>query len=384
MQTQFTYFKSNIKNLNPQEMKKFFAILFAGFLFVFLFSGVNSNTAFAIDSTNAVLEYCTGTWCGYCPCGHQIINQQILPLYPNTVIIGYHGTSSDPWYAYSQTMLSTFGFTAYPTGIISRQSGIQSRSAWLSYVAMYASMAPTLKIELSNKTYNGATRLLSANVAVTALQDLPAGQYNIYYVITEDNLIYAQNHYAACGYSGYINDYVHKHVCKYAVNAPYGDTITTQTWTNGQVKNIQAAITLPTHVVPENCALNVLVYKYGSPLSSGAAIQNGKHETVQNFTPTGIKNENTLTADKYALRQNYPNPFNPMTKIEFSIPQADYVSLKFYDILGNEVGSYLNNYYLTPGVYSAEFDGSKLSSGVYFYTLSSKNFTDTKKMLLVK
>jgi hypothetical protein len=281
-------------------------------------------------------------------------------------------------------MISTFGYTGYPTGAISRQSGIISRGSWFSYIAYVASMTPTIKIELSNKTYNAATRLLSANIAITALADLPSGQYNIFYVITEDNLIYPQNHYASCGYTGYINDYVHKHVCKYAVDAPNGEMITDAAWTNGQVKYKQAAITLPTHVVPNNCHLAVIVYKYGSPISSGAPIQNGVQQTVGSFTPTGVTNENTLTADKYALRQNYPNPFNPMTKIEFSIPKADYVSLKFYDMLGNEVGSYLNNYYLTPGVYSADFDGSKLASGVYFYTLTAKNFTDTKKMLLVK
>lgn len=365
-------------------MKKFFAILSAGFLLVMMLTGVGSNNAYAVDSTNAVLEYCTGTWCGYCPCAHQILDQQILPVYPNTVVIAYHGTSSDPWYPASQTMLSTFGYTGYPTGAISRQSGIISRSAWFSYIAYVASMAPTLKIELSDKTYNAATRLLSANVTMTALADLPSGQYNIFYVITEDNLIYPQNCYAACGYSGYINDYVHKHVNRLAVNAPWGEMITNTTWDSAQVQTKQAAITLPSEVVANNCHIAVVVYKYGSPISSGAPIQNGVQLSVQSFTPTGVTNENTLTADKYALRQNYPNPFNPMTKIEFSIPKADYVSLKFYDILGNEVGSYLNNYYLTPGVYNAEFDGSKLASGVYFYTLTTKNFTDTKKMLLVK
>jgi len=365
-------------------MKKILSFFSVVFLFGALLWGVNTNTALAIDTNNVLLEYCTGTWCGYCPCAHQIINQAILPTYPNTVIIAYHGTSSDPWYAYSQTMLSTFGYSGYPTGVIGRTSGIQSRSAWFSFISAQATYQPGIKVEMQNKVYDAGTRLLSATVNITALQDLPAGQYNIFYVITEDHLVYQQNHYSACGYSGYITDYVHNHVCKLAVDAPYGEMITNATWTNGTVQTKQLSITLPTHVNYSNAHVNVIVYKYGSPLTNSAAVQNSISTPGSTFAVTGVSSIKELTADKYELGQNYPNPFNPQTKINFSVPKADFVSLKFYDIRGKEVASYLNNYYLTPGVYSAEFDGSDLPSGVYFYSLTSKNFTATKKMILVK
>ena len=347
--------------------------------------GFNPSNVYAIDTNNVVLEYCTGTWCGYCPCAHQIIRQNIMPNFPSTVVIAYHGTSSDPWYPYSQTMISTFGFTGYPTGVVGRQSGIISRSSWYSYIYYLASQAPGVKIVLSNKSYNGGTRVLSANVAVTALQDLPSAQYNIFFVITENNLIYPQNSYSACGYSGYINDYVHDHVNKYAVDAPWGSMITNGAWNANVTYNIPMSITLPSHVVPANCDLNIIVYKYQPPsITSNCNVQNGSRVAVNTFPLTGISNNNTISPDKYTLYQNYPNPFNPMTKIVFTIPKSDYVTLKFYNVLGMEVATYLNNYYLTPGVYSAEFDGTNLPSGIYFYTLTTKNFTDTKKMLLVK
>lgn len=87
--------------------------------------------------------------------------------------------------------------------------------------------------------------------------------------------------------------------------------------------------------------------------------------------------------DNYSLKQNYPNPFNPSTKIDFEIPESGIVSLKIYDILGNEVMTLVNEN-KQAGFYSVEFKGSGFSSGVYYYKLESKGFTANRKMLLVK
>jgi hypothetical protein len=98
--------------------------------------------------------------------------------------------------------------------------------------------------------------------------------------------------------------------------------------------------------------------------------------------PIGIIN-NSEIADKFSLSQNFPNPFNPVTKIKFSIPKADYVRLKVYDITGSEVAVLLNKN-MPKGEYTYEFDGANLPSGVYFYTLKTEKFSSTKKMILVK
>jgi hypothetical protein len=97
--------------------------------------------------------------------------------------------------------------------------------------------------------------------------------------------------------------------------------------------------------------------------------------------------------DRYSLSQNYPNPFNPVTKIKFDIASNNYFPLergaggmtilKVYNILGKEIATLVNEQ-LLPGTYEVAFDGSKLSNGVYFYKLSTVNFTDTKRMLLIK
>lgn len=96
---------------------------------------------------------------------------------------------------------------------------------------------------------------------------------------------------------------------------------------------------------------------------------------------TGIGNESTPVS--YSLKQNYPNPFNPVTKISFSIPKQGFVTLKIYDILGNEVSTLVNEN-RNAGNYDIEFKGDNLSSGVYYYKLESGGFTDIKKMTLIK
>jgi hypothetical protein len=86
---------------------------------------------------------------------------------------------------------------------------------------------------------------------------------------------------------------------------------------------------------------------------------------------------------KYSLSQNFPNPFNPVTKIRYQIPVSGFVTLKVYDMLGNEVSSLVNEE-KSAGEYTVSFDGSRLASGVYFYKLTQGSFTDTKKLILMK
>lgn len=91
----------------------------------------------------------------------------------------------------------------------------------------------------------------------------------------------------------------------------------------------------------------------------------------------------STTPETYQLMQNYPNPFNPVTTIEYRIPEAGFVQVKIYDILGREVKS-LVNIDQSPGSYKVLFNASDLSSGVYFYQIKAGNFLETKKMILMK
>lgn len=88
--------------------------------------------------------------------------------------------------------------------------------------------------------------------------------------------------------------------------------------------------------------------------------------------------------DGYKLEQNYPNPFNPTTTINFSLPKESNLSLIIYDASGKEIQRLLNNEKIKAGAYEINFIGNHLTSGVYFYRLEAGDFTNTKKMILVK
>ncbi len=91
----------------------------------------------------------------------------------------------------------------------------------------------------------------------------------------------------------------------------------------------------------------------------------------------------SIVPDEYILSQNYPNPFNPATEISYELPAANNVRLTVYNILGKEMSELVNERQ-NPGKYRVSFNASNLSSGVYFYTLTTDNFTETKRMLLLK
>jgi hypothetical protein len=94
-------------------------------------------------------------------------------------------------------------------------------------------------------------------------------------------------------------------------------------------------------------------------------------------------NTEDVKPDVYALEQNYPNPFNPITIINYSIEKAGFVSLKVYDVLGNEVAVLVSGNEQA-GFHSVEFKAIELPSGIYIYTLSSGGFTTSKKLILLK
>jgi hypothetical protein len=95
---------------------------------------------------------------------------------------------------------------------------------------------------------------------------------------------------------------------------------------------------------------------------------------------TQISNELPLG---FFLHQNYPNPFNPVTKIKFDIPAHANITIKLYDVLGNETAVIFSGE-LNPGFYETELNASAYASGVYFYRLESPGFSNTKRMVVLK
>ncbi len=112
-------------------------------------------------------------------------------------------------------------------------------------------------------------------------------------------------------------------------------------------------------------------------------INNGKIRKISGISLTGIDEEPVINPTQYKLSQNYPNPFNPNTTIQYAISSRQFVTLRVYDVLGNEVATLVNEY-RDAGNYETEFSASKLSSGVYYYQLRAGSFVETKKMIYLK
>ncbi len=120
---------------------------------------------------------------------------------------------------------------------------------------------------------------------------------------------------------------------------------------------------------------------------NGDFMQDFSHNT--NFTdiqwplPTTVEDDVFATPVGYSLFQNYPNPFNPSTTIKFNLEEAGFVTLKVYDILGNEIAVLVKGN-LEKGIHELNFDASIVNSGIYFYRLVANSFTQVKKMTLLK
>ncbi len=121
--------------------------------------------------------------------------------------------------------------------------------------------------------------------------------------------------------------------------------------------------------------------------SGGSGILTGWTLTVVYENTVSVQNEFSNIPKEYKLYQNYPNPFNPRTKIRFDVANVGQASLLVtlivYDVMGREIQTLVNER-LNPGTYVVSFDGSQLTSGVYFYRLTADGFTETKKLLLIK
>ncbi len=192
--------------------------------------------------------------------------------------------------------------------------------------------------------------------------------------------------------------------------------------TNVDVPNVNTGPVV-IHFVYDSAAANIKVYRNGvlsstvsqTPLNltAGTGFKVGGYTTVAGFTgkmdefrlyrraldsteiaatwnqdiPCGtlvsVPNTNNQLPQKYSLEQNYPNPFNPTTNITFALPKAGNITLKVYDILGREVMTIVNSY-VNAGTHIVPFDASSLSSGVYIYKINAGEFTDSKKMVLIK
>lgn len=183
------------------------------------------------------------------------------------------------------------------------------------------------------------------------------------------------------------------------VMGPYSGTVTyttsispspspgtlTPTFSPGNVRNFTGAAdsVLINTTSTANVPLGLYTVTVTGTESGGPRTHNRTYQIrVGNFV--GIQQNGSEVPQVYSLQQNYPNPFNPVTNIKFSLPKGSFVTLKVYDMLGKEVASLVNNLNLAAGNYTYDFNAVNIPSGIYFYKLSAGEFSDVKKMTIIK
>ncbi|MFI5144159.1 MAG: SBBP repeat-containing protein [Ignavibacteria bacterium] len=167
-------------------------------------------------------------------------------------------------------------------------------------------------------------------------------------------------------------------------DVPTADSFRVQVSTNSGFNSfvINKSGTASQYQVPINTLQNNIVYYWR--VNSINPVGN-TWTSIWNFrtSPIGIKPISEEIPKEYKLYNNYPNPFNPSTSITFDLPKSEYVKLSVYDLLGREVEIILSEK-LNAGKYRVDWNAGSYPSGVYFYKLVSDDFTDVKKMVLVK
>ncbi len=177
---------------------------------------------------------------------------------------------------------------------------------------------------------------------------------------------------------GDITDYISVPPAAYILDiTPGGDNNTIVTSLNADLSGLAGK----TAAVFASGFLDPSANQNGEPFGVFAALANGT--VVQFGTLTDVKTTEITVPKNYNLKQNYPNPFNPSTKIQFSLPVNQTVTLKVFNMLGQEVATLINKE-MNAGNYNIDFIANDLSSGVYLYQLKTGNFIQTKKMTLLK
>lgn len=350
-------------------------------LFILLLVFILFNNSYS-DPRRVLIEFCTGTWCQYCPCADSILEKIILVQRPQTVVLAYHGNivSGDPYAFFNgHNIDSLLGIWGYPVGVVDRAFGYPMNcDFWRDSCNYRYNHQPNTVINLSiaSKNYNPPTRELTVTINSTAVQNLYSN-YKINFVILENNLIYPQEGNPSTGCNGGAN-YIHYWVVRNMVNNAIGDSLKFGGWTQNQTISKTFVTVLDREWVAENCEFVFFVYRDSTPLNKCIIEQSLKQSVLTN----GINNIGENATD-YQLEQNYPNPFNPVTRIIYSIPKSQRITLKIYNVLGKEILTVFDGF-TKSGTYNAEIDGTQLPSGVYFYTLMTEDFIQTKKMILLK
>lgn len=311
-----------------------------------------------------------------------LVYNELLNQFPGTNAIAYHtGEASDPFANFrGKTILGLLNLIGSPCSQVDRsfEYGTYYDSTLSKFLYRLNNSPNTpIGLNVTGKSFNASSGEFTVTFNAISSQSL-TGLYFYQILIYENNLIYPQ----AQGQCGGGQNFVHQLVAREISNEDvFGDTLSSGIWNTNQSFTKTISTTIKSAWIPENCKFLIVVYKLVNPgILVLSEIQQSYRGNVTGSV--GIKKEIEFVED-YLLSQNYPNPFNPKTNIKFSIPKNTFVELKVFDIIGKEIIT-LCNQQLQKGLYNVELNSSALPSGMYFYSLKTSEFSETKKMILVK
>ncbi|MBN1999262.1 Omp28-related outer membrane protein [candidate division KSB1 bacterium] len=335
------------------------------FMLIFLF--ILTTVLFADGQRNPVLEYATGVWCTWCPEGHAVINNEILPEIPNAIVLAYHGPPNDTGDPMSffegNDVIDRLGLSAYPTGIVDRVSGIVSRDEWLTRMRSRLKEDPSVDIKVVHE-YDLDNGKFTALIKMTALTELN-GIFRYNTVLVEDGLVFPDYPQVSGG-----PDYVHNHVVRAMMNGSRGDIVSQDVWIAGQKIEKTFSYTVRGEIVPDSCHIVVFVYREEYPLASnGEILQAEQLKLVVPKAKILAAGHSSAVAEKSATCQFTARLYNESVKKDtFNI------SLVYSGPQGWDYAFTNNNVtYANDAVATVEIE-SKDSTGI-FVTLEPKTIT---------
>jgi len=329
--------------------------------------------AFSQAQRRVLFEEWTSSTCGPCAANNPILNAFIDAHWDTITAVKYHvgwpAPGNDPMYIFNQTQSydrkDYYGVNAVPwlnvDGVV--------LDIWPFLVtsfqnAMIQRIGTPTPVSISVVDQRIAGDSIKATVVITKLANLPSGTYYLRVMAVEKKIIYSSP-------PGTNGETVFPEVFRRAFPSSLGTSITTTAGTETYIFKYKR----------ESVMVDSMMYTI-------AFLQNDVNKEVLNSgigygSITGINIDPGDIPENFSLAQNFPNPFNPSTTIKFAMPKDGNVSLKVYDVLGNEVKTLVEGFQKA-GTYSIYFSGMEISSGVYYYRLTTDSFTDVKKMVLVK
>ncbi|MFC2092939.1 T9SS type A sorting domain-containing protein [Bacteroidota bacterium] len=343
-------------------------------LIAFLFLSVMIySTSYSQAPRKMVFENWTSSTCPPCASNNPQLRAWIASHWDNLVCVSYHvgwpSPGNDPMYLYNPTQSYDrryyYGVNSVPAGYTQGISYVVGSpfpfSSMSDLYNFYTAQSIGTRVIVTDTRIPPDSN--KVNISVTNFTSLPTGNYYLRVMVVEHWIVYQ------------------------SPPGTNGETIFSNVFRRSLPTSLGTA--LPTTAGTHNYEFRYKIDPVWQDTSiyTMAFIQNDvTHEILtagRQGMVTGITPNTNEMPSNYSLSQNYPNPFNPTTNISFNLPRDGAVSLKLYDIIGNEVKTLVEGKH-NAGVYDIFVDGSDLSSGVYFYRLVAGDFTATKKMILTK